>query len=281
MIIKILGQAKAADLCARRMEKSMRILFVGDVVGEGGCRFAEKNLLAVKKHYQIDFAVVNAENSAVGNGCTPYSADWLFDFGADVLTLGNHGLRRKEIVPYLDNENHQIIRPLNYHRSAPGRGYTIIERGALRLGVINLMGMVGIESIDNPFNCIDAAVEQLHAEGCHTILVDFHAEATAEKRAMGFYLAGRVSAVLGTHTHVPTADEQILSGGTAYITDVGMTGPLDSCIGVKKELAIEKMRTLLPVKFENPDNPCSMQAVIVQTDNASGKAVSIERIEVT
>ena len=258
----------------------MNILFIGDVVGAGGCTFTEKNLHAVKRHYAADFTIINAENSAVGNGVTPSSADWLLDAGADVLTLGNHGLRRKEIYDYLDNENNPIVRPLNLHQSAPGRGYIIIEKGALKIGVINLMGMVGMESIDNPFNHIDKTVEALHRENCNIILVDFHAEATAEKRAMGFYLDGRVSAVLGTHTHVPTADAQILEHGTAYITDVGMTGPADSCIGVKKELAIEKMRTLLPVRFENPDTPCSMQGVVIEVDETSGNAVSIERIEV-
>ena len=259
----------------------MHILFIGDVVGQGGCEFLRKKLHAVKTHYAIDFTVVNAENSAVGNGVTPYSADLLLDIGADVLTLGNHGLRCREIYEYLENENNPIIRPYNLHASAPGRGYTVIHKGAVTIGVLNMMGMVGMESVDNPFNTIDKAIDTLKEEGCRIILVDFHAEATAEKRAMGFYLDGRVSAVLGTHTHVPTADEQILAGGTAYITDVGMTGPMDSCIGVKKELAIEKMKTLLPVRFENPDFPCSMQAVIIETDDSNGKALSIDRIEVS
>lgn len=258
----------------------MNILFIGDVVGSGGCEFLEKNLNAVKRHYQADFVIVNAENSAVGNGVTPFSANWLLDCGADGLTLGNHGLRRAEISDFLDNENNPIVRPCNLHASAPGRGYMILEKGGLRLGVINLMGMVGMDSIDNPFAHIDSAVEALKAEGCKCIIVDFHAEATAEKRAMGFYLDGRVSAVLGTHTHVPTADEQILENGTGYITDVGMTGAMDSCIGVKKELAIKKMRTLLPVRFENPDSPCSMQAVVLKIDKNTAKCLEIERIEV-
>lgn len=258
----------------------MNILFIGDVVGDGGCTLVEKRLHAVKRHYAIDFTVINAENSAPGNGVTPHAADWLLDAGADVLTLGNHGLRRREIYEYLDNENNPIVRPLNLHQSAPGRGYIIIEKGALKIGVINLMGMVGMESIDNPFNHIDKTVETLRDENCNIILVDFHAEATAEKRAMGFYLDGRVSAVLGTHTHVPTADAQILEHGTAYITDVGMTGPMDSCIGVKKELAIQKMKTLLPVRFENPNTPCSMQGVVIEINETDGKAISIEQIEV-
>ena len=258
----------------------MRILFIGDVVGAGGCEFVKNNLPALKKQLGTDLTVVNAENSAVGNGVTPKSADLLLNYGADVLTLGNHSLRRREIYEYLDSENNPIIRPVNYHSSAPGRGAIIIDKGSSRVGIVNLLGMVGIESVDNPFNCIDRVIEGLKNEGCNIILVDFHAEATGEKRAMCFYLDGRISALLGTHTHVPTADEQILPQGTGYITDVGMTGAIDSCLGIKKELAIEKMKTLLPVKFENPDSPCSMQGVILEIDNQNGKCTSIQRIEV-
>ena len=258
----------------------MRLLFIGDVVGSGGSEFVKNNLPALKKQLGADLTIINAENSAVGNGVTPKSADMLFNYGADVLTLGNHSLRRREIYDYLDNENNPIIRPVNYHRSAPGRGTVIIDKGALRIGIVNLLGTVGMESVDNPFNCIDEVIDGLKKEGCKIIIVDFHAEATGEKRAMGFYLDGRISALLGTHTHVPTADEQILPGGTGYITDVGMTGPVDSCLGIKKELAIEKMKTLLPVRFENPDSPCSMQGVVLEIDNQNGKCTSIERIEV-
>lgn len=258
----------------------MNVLFIGDVVGAGGCAFVQKNLFALKKHYEIDFTVINAENAAVGNGITPKSADALFDYGADVLTLGNHGLRRREIYDYLENENNPIIRPYNYHKSAPGRGSIVVHKGALTIGVLNLQGLFGMESVDNPFNTVDEAVNALKEQGCNIILTDFHAEATAEKRAMGFYLDGRVSALIGTHTHVPTADEQILEHGTGYITDVGMTGPYDSCIGVKKELAIEKMKTLLPVRFENPDSPCCLQAVVLKIDESTGKCLQIERIEI-
>lgn len=258
----------------------MNILFIGDVVGEGGCKFLEKNLNAVKKHYLSDAVIVNAENSAVGNGITPRSADWVLDSGADALTLGNHGLKRREIYDYLDNENNPVIRPANYHSSAPGRGYMILYKGSLKIGIINLMGIVGMESIKNPFDIIDEVIEEIKAQGCKTIIVDFHAEATAEKKAMGFYLDGKVSAVIGTHTHIPTADEQILEGGTGYITDAGMTGPIDSCLGVKKELAIEKMRTLLPVRFENPDSACFMQGVLLQINAENGKCQKIERIEI-
>lgn len=258
----------------------MKLLFIGDVVGKGGCEILSKKLHSVKGFYGIDVTIVNAENSAVGNGVTPSSADSVLDSGADALTLGNHALRRREIYDYLDCENNPVVRPCNYHRSAPGRGYMILDKGSFRVGIINIMGTVAMDSIDNPFNCIDSAVDEIKNQGCNTVIVDFHAEATAEKRAMGFYLDGKVTAVLGTHTHVPTADEQILPDGTAYITDVGMTGPCDSCIGVKKELAIEKMRTMLPVRFENPDNPCSIQAVLLEIDEHSGKCSSIERIEI-
>lgn len=258
----------------------MNILFIGDVVGAGGCRFLEKNLLAVKKHYGIDFTIVNAENSAVGNGVTPQSAQSILNAGADVLTLGNHALRRKEIYDYLENSSNPILRPCNFHDNAPGRGSIVLHRGALCLGVMNLIGTVNMEYAANPFDAADRELCALQKQGCRVIIADFHAEATAEKKAMGFYLDGRVSALLGTHTHVPTADEQILPGGTAYITDVGMTGPLDSCIGVKKELAIERMKTMLPVRFENPEHPCSMQAVIITADSQTGKATHIQRIEV-
>lgn len=248
-------------------------------MGEGGCAFLEKNLNAVKKHYSAETVIVNAENSAVGNGVTPHCANRILDSGADVLTLGNHGLKRREIYEYLDNEFNPIVRPANLHPSAPGRGYMILEKGSLRVGVVNIMGIVSMENIRNPFDVIDEIIDKIKAEGCKTIVVDFHAEATAEKKAMGFYLDGRVSAVVGTHTHIPTADEQILAGGTGYITDVGMTGAIDSCLGVKKELAIEKMRTLLPVRFENPDTDCFMQGVLISVDG-DGKCTDIERIEV-
>ena len=257
----------------------LNILFIGDVVGEGGCSFLEKNLNAVKKHYSADAVIVNAENSAVGNGVTPHSANRVLDSGADALTLGNHGLKRREIYDFLDNEFNPIVRPANYHPAAPGRGYMILDKGSVRIGIINIMGIVGMENIRNPFDIIDEIIDEIKAEGCKTIIVDFHAEATAEKKAMGFYLDGRVTALIGTHTHIPTADEQILAGGTGYITDAGMTGPMDSCLGVKKELAIEKMKTLLPVRFENPDTDCSMQGVLI-TANSEGKCTAIERIEV-
>ena len=258
----------------------MKILFIGDVVGSGGCEFVKNNLPALKKHLGADLTILNAENSAVGNGVTPKSADMLLDYGADILTLGNHSLKRREIYDYLDNKNNPIIRPVNYHRTAPGRGTIIVDKGSVRIGVVNLLGMVEMESVDNPFNTIDEVIDGLKTEGCNIIIVDFHAEATGEKRAMGFYLDGRISALLGTHTHIPTADEQILPDGTGYITDVGMTGPIDSCLGIKKELAIEKMKTLLPVRFENPDSPCYMQGAVLEIDNQSGKCTSIERIEV-
>lgn len=258
----------------------MNLLFIGDVVGKGGCECVQEKLYALKKDYDIGLTIINAENSAVGNGVTPASADSLLDYGADVLTLGNHSLRRREIYSYLDSPNNPIIRPYNYHHTAPGRGSIVIEKGANRIGIINLLGMVGMDSVDNPFNSIDEAVSQLQHDGCNIILVDFHAEASGEKRAMGFYLDGRVSAVLGTHTHVPTADEQILPHGTGYITDVGMTGPIDSCLGVRKELAIEKMKTLLPVRFENPESACALQGVVLTIDTDSGKCTHIERIEV-
>ena len=258
----------------------MRVLFIGDVVGTQGCDFLCKNLPALKKHIAADIVIVNGENSASGNGILPSGADLILDYGADLITLGNHALRRREIYDYLDNENNPIIRPYNYHLSAPGRGSAVIQKGKFSLGVINMMGSVYMEDIDNPFNYIDSAIAELKNGGCKCILMDFHAEATGEKRAMGFYVDGKISAMVGTHTHTPTADEQILPQGTAYISDVGMTGPIDSCLGIKKELAIEKMKTLLPVRFENPDTACYMQCVIIDIDEATGLSQAIERLEI-
>ena len=220
--------------------------------------------------------VVNGENSAVGNGILPMSADDIFTSGADVVTGGNHTFRRREIYNELER-NEFLLRPANYGKEAPGRGYTIVDRGAYRVGVVNLCGTVFMEPLENPFICIDRVLEKLKRE-TDIIIVDFHAEATAEKRAMGFYLDGRASAVFGTHTHVPTADEQILPHGTGYITDVGMTGPKMSVLGVTPELAIEKMKTNLPVRFQNPDGEAELDGVIFTVSRDTAKTVRIQRI---
>lgn len=252
----------------------MRVIFLGDVVGAYGCELLEKRLRALKRQYQADIAVVNGENSAEGNGILPSSARQIFDSGADVITGGNHSLRRREIYRVLEEEK-GVLRPANYHVSAPGSGIFVLDMLKYRFAVVNLQGVAYMDHHENPFDCIDRILPKL---GTKNILVDFHAEATAEKLSMGFYLDGRVSAVLGTHTHVQTADERILPNGTAYITDAGMCGSYDSVLGVKKELAVHKMRTGLPTRFENERRAGVIWGVIIEIDEATGKAVSIARI---
>ena len=218
------------------------------------------------------------ENSAQGNGIHPHSAEHLLASGADVITTGNHVLRRAEIYPKLDEEGYPLIRPANFHRSAPGKGYYIIDKGFMQIAVINLIGVVYLENNENPFECIDRVLEEV--KHCKIKIVDFHAEATAEKRAMGFYLDSRVSVIFGTHTHVQTNDAQVLPGGTGYITDIGMTGPIQSVLGITPSLAIEKMKTNLPVRFQNPDGDCRMEGCIFEIDNKSGKTISAQIVSV-
>ena len=259
----------------------MRILFVSDVVGQAGCAFLRKTLPGLKKVKGADFCIVNGENSARGNGLTPASLEDILASGADAVTGGNHTLRRPEIYGPLDDPRYPVLRPYNLHRSAPGRGFLVLEKRGLRLGVANLLGAVYMDPCENPFDAADGLCKAFAAEGVLCTLIDLHAEATSEKRALGFYLDGRVSAVLGTHTHVQTADEQILPGGTAYITDVGMTGPAASVLGVTVETATAKMRTGLPVRFEQAEGPCTMGCVCVEIDEKTGRAVQIERFVIS
>lgn len=254
----------------------MRILFVGDVVAPQGCEHLRKVLSAFKKLQNIDFTIVNGENSAQGNGILPGSCDYILDSGADLVTTGNHALKRVEIEKYFDNENIPLIRPANFHRSAPGKGYFVLEKMGKRLGVINLMGRVYMDSVENPFDEAERIISEMKSQGVKNILVDFHAEATSEKRVMGYFLDGKVSAVLGTHTHVQTSDCCVLPEGTAYITDTGMTGVIESVLGVEISCASRKVITGLPVHFKNPEGPCKMECVVFETDNSTGKAVSIE-----
>ena len=254
---------------------TVKILCIGDVVGSVGCNYLQKHLPDIKRENGVDICIVNGENSAQGNGITPFSARQLFSAGADFITTGNHVFKRREVYEYLD-ETLSVIRPINYKDEVYGRGYGIIDKGSVRVGVINALGTVYLEPLKNPFDCVEEAVEKLKNE-VNIILVDFHAEATSEKRAMGFFLDGKVSAVFGTHTHVQTADAQILPLGTGYITDLGMTGPIQSVLGVKPEIVIEKMRTSLPVRFENPDSECSINGCMFTIDKKSGKTFKAER----
>ena len=254
----------------------MKVLTIGDVVSRQGCEYLREKLFALKREYGADIVIVNGENSAVGNGILPSSAKDIFDSGADVITLGNHALKRVEISDFLD-ENEFIIRPANYNASAPGKGMAILNKGADTVAVINLQGAVYLDNIENPFYAADREIEKAKEEGANIIIIDFHAEASSEKRAMGFYVDGRASVLFGTHTHVQTSDEQILPNGTGYITDIGMTGPYYSVLGVEPKAAIYKMKTNLPVKFSNPDGPCTIEGCLFEIDSKTGKTVYLER----
>ncbi len=256
---------------------NVRILCIGDVVGSAGCDFLRSHLPAFKKLHKVDLTICNGENSADGNGITPRSADHIFTSGADVITLGNHSFRRSEVYPYLD-EKPYIIRPMNYPAaSTPGRGFCTVDMGYTQVTVINLMGQEGIDThLDNPFLEIERLLPTVESK---IVLIDFHAEATSEKRAMGLYLDGKVSAVFGTHTHVMTADAEVLPGGTGYITDLGMTGPIDSVLGVKKEIIINRFMTKLPARFEYEKSACKMNCTLFDIDTATGKCISATSYE--
>jgi metallophosphoesterase (TIGR00282 family) len=237
------------------------ILFIGDVVGGLGRRTLLALLPGLVEQHRPTFVVVNAENVAGGLGITPKIADELLGAGVDVITLGNHAYHRKEIYPYLDAQE-RIIRPANYLRSQPGRGWVVVEREGVRLGVVNLSGNLYLRAGRPAFVEIDAVLGQLEGKVDH-VLVDMHAEATSEKVGMGWFLDGRATVVVGTHTHVPTADARVLPGGTAYITDVGMTGPRGGVIGVKREQAVEALVTQLPVKFETSEEDPWLMGVLI------------------
>ena len=251
------------------------ILFVGDVVGSLGKRTLLGLLPVLRERHAPTFVVVNGENVAGGLGITPKIADELLAAGVDVITLGNHAFKRKEIYPYLDDQA-RILRPANYLAVQPGHGDTVVERDGVRLGVVNLSGNLYLNAGRPAFVEIDAALGRLDGRVDH-VLVDMHAEATSEKVGLGWYLDGRVTAVVGTHTHVPTADARVLPGGTAYITDVGMTGPRGGVIGVRKDQAIESLRTHMSVRFEtSPDDPW-LNAVVIRSSKPL-RADSIDQV---
>jgi 2',3'-cyclic-nucleotide 2'-phosphodiesterase len=255
----------------------LNILFIGDVVGRPGRQIITRKLDHLVDSCQIDLIVANGENAAAGFGLTLEVARELFDAGIDVLTSGNHIWDKKEIYEYLDRQE-RLLRPANYPPGAPGRGCGIFTTPAgVKVGILNLEGRVFMNNLDCPFRAADKMVEELRRQ-TPFILVDFHAEATSEKAAMGCYLDGRVSAVVGTHTHVQTADERILPGGTGYITDVGMTGSQDSVIGIRKELAIERFLTQLPVRFEVAKRDAILSGVLFTLDDKTGQALAVKRI---
>ena len=251
-----------------------KLLFIGDVVGRSGCDFLMDRLGGIKRQHGIDITIVNGENSAQGNGITKASADMLVQAGADIITTGNHAFRRKEALGIFEEEH--IVRPANYPEGGcVGSGLRIIDMGSFRAAVINLMGTVYMDPLDNPFTKAEQLLEEIDTPN---IFVDFHAEATSEKKAMGHFLAGRVTGVFGTHTHVQTADECILGGHTAYITDVGMVGPELSCLGVDTGPTVDMFRFRMPVRFQEAEGPCFLCGTVVEFDEKKGKSHKIERI---
>ncbi len=255
----------------------VQILFIGDIVGAPGRQAIKKWLFPLVCEYQPDVVIANAENIAGGLGATAATLRELFDTGVHVATLGNHVWRRKELIKDLETIAN-VVRPANYPGDPPGKGAIVYELSdGRKLGIINLLGRTFMEPLDCPFEAADRVLNHIGKDVCG-ILVDFHAEATSEKVAMGFFLDGRCSAVVGTHTHVQTADERVLPKGTAYITDVGMTGPLDSVIGVESDLVIHRFRTGMPVEFKVAKGRVLLNAVLIMTDDASGLAKDIKRI---
>ena len=258
----------------------MKILFIGDTVGKAGRAIVHQHLKQLQEEYQADLTILNCENAAAGFGVTPKIADEFFDWGIDVLTSGNHIWDKKEIIPYLV-KNSRILRPANYPADNPGKGTTLLKtQSGEQVAVINLQGRVFMPPTDDPFRVADAELAKLPKD-VKVIFVDMHGEATSEKVAMGWYLDGRVSAVVGTHTHIPTADETILPGGTAFLTDAGMAGPFYSVIGVVKEDVIRRFLTSIPSPLESASQDARLNGVFVEVDSATGKARHIERIHRT
>ncbi len=255
----------------------IRILFIGDIVGRPGRDLVRHHLHAIVNHHLIDFVIANAENAAAGFGITREIGEQLLDDGVEVMTSGNHIWDKKEALSYIGAEP-RLLRPANFPAGAPGNGsYLARTRDGLSVGVVNVMGRVFMTSLDDPFAIVLKEIEALKSR-TRVIFVDFHAEATSEKIAMGWHLDGKVTAVVGTHTHVQTADDRILPKGTAYLTDVGMTGPHDSIIGVEIEPALTRFLTALPQKFETATGNPRLNAVIVEADEATGRATDIERL---
>lgn len=254
----------------------MNILMIGDVIGDPGCEAVRKLLPGIKKQYSVDLVVVNAENSAKGNGVNPTSALHLQTSGCDILTGGNHTLYKTNVYSMLENSPF-VLRPANLPRCCPGKGWTMIDMGPFCIAVVNLIGQVFMGASNSPFEAADQILKQIDTPN---VLVDFHAEATGEKGALARYLDGRVSAIVGTHTHVQTADACILPKGSGFITDVGMTGPINSILGINADFVIKKMTTHSPVTFEVASGPCCMHAVLIGIDPKTGRCESMQAIAV-
>lgn len=256
----------------------LNVLAVGDVVGDGGLDYLGQHLRALKKLKNIHFTVVNGENAS-GVGILPRQARAIFDAGADVVTLGNHTWNRIQIADFLEDDRY-TLRPANYTSRVPGRGWGVYDGPqGLRIGVLNLIGRCEMDSnFENPFTTADRALKGM---GADVVLVDFHAEATSEKGAMAWYLDGRAQALWGTHTHVPTADGCLLPHHTGYLTDAGMTGPIDSVLGVKPEIIIGKLKTKMPARFEWAKGPCKMDCVLFTAEERTGLCTGVERLSIT
>lgn len=255
----------------------MKVFFIGDVFAKPGRTLLSEQLEKLKSRYGWDFCIANGENSAGGKGINYNTADEIFHSGVDAITMGNHTWDRKEIFNFIDSCS-KLVRPANYPKGVPGKGRMILEKNGLKLGLVNLIGRIYMDMpCDCPFQAADREIGLLKAN-CQAIFVDFHAEATSEKLALAHYLDGRVGAVVGTHTHVQTADERVFGGGTAYITDVGMTGPMDGIIGVEKAPVIQKFITGLPCHFEPAEGRLMLNAVLVTIDEKTGRAQEIKRI---
>lgn len=256
----------------------MRILAIGDIVGRPGRRAVSEFLPGLMAELEPDFVIANAENASGGAGINQETAAAIFDAGVDALTMGNHVWSNRDSYAYIDSET-RLVRPANYPEGAPGRGYQVmLSRGGIRVGLLNLLGRTFMRAVDDPFAVGRQAVEDLQKQS-DVIIVDMHAEATSEKMALAWFLDGQVACVFGTHTHVPTADEQVLEGGTAYITDVGMTGPRNSIIGMRPAEIIERFRTGLPTRFEVAKGPTVLNAILVEVDESCGLALEIRRVQ--
>ncbi|MDQ0159023.1 TIGR00282 family metallophosphoesterase [Alkalibacillus salilacus] len=255
----------------------MKILFIGDIVGKPGRDALQQQLTQLKRQHRADFTIVNGENAAHGKGITKKIYHQILEWGADMVTLGNHAWDKKEIFDFIDDTD-QLVRPANFPEGTPGKGMQYATIGKTKIAIINAQGRTFMNPIDDPFTVVDGLIEQAK-RNAHIIFVDFHAEATSEKQAMGWYLDGRASAVVGTHTHIQTSDNRILPNRTAYITDVGMTGPYNSILGVDKNAVIRKFKTGLPVKFDVPETDQTvLSGVVIDVDQNTGEAKKIERI---
>jgi len=254
----------------------LNILCIGDVVGSAGCKYLREKLPNLRRQLDAKVVIVNAENSADGNGVTPASADYLFASGADVLTGGNHTLQRREVYDYLD-DNERLLRPDNFYGDLPGSGSCVLDLGFASLRVINLFGCAFLSGAKSPFYHMD---ELLRRYDERFIIVDLHAEATSEKIAMAHYLDGRVTALFGTHTHVQTADACVFPKGTGYITDLGMTGPIHSVLGVDPQKAIDHLKSPMPIRLETASGPCAMSGVLFTVDDKTGRCLSAEGVRV-